>query len=250
VQLGAGEGKCMMRESLSDQAYAIIKTDILTCVFEPGQQIAQPHLAERYGIGETPIREALVRLAQERLVEPVPRYGYVVTPISYSTVVDIYEVRLLLETAAARMAAVRGSTEELDRIVASQQFDYSADDRESYLEFLARNSNFHTLIAIASGNERLVDINTRLHDESTRVFHLGLQLEDKVEDMRQEHLELAEAIRDRDADRAENMMHSHIARTQNRVLEALSRHFGIRRSHTPGDALSSSPGDDAARGRA
>ena len=218
-----------MRETLSDKAYTAIKADIVTCEFQPGQQIAQPHLAERYEIGETPIREALHRLAQEGLVESVPRYGYVVTPISYSNVVDIYEVRLILESATARMAAVRGSLDDFERIVASQTFDYRSDDRESYLEYLSGNSAFHRQIAVASGNDRLEKMIARLHDESTRVFHLGLQFQGDVELMRQEHISIANAIRDRDGGRAESLMHSHIARAQDRVLDVLSRHFGIRR---------------------
>lgn len=230
-----------MRETLSDKAYTAIKADIITCEFKPGQQIAQPHLAERYDIGETPIREALHRLAQEGLVESVPRYGYVVTPISYSNVVDIYEVRLILESATARMAAVRGSSDDLDRIVASQAFDYRTNDRESYLEFLSRNSAFHYQVVVASGNERLAKMIARLHDEATRVFHLGLQLQGDVGLMRQEHILIANAIRDRDGDRSESLMHDHIARAQARVLDALSQHFGIRRARpTPGDRLSPS----------
>jgi DNA-binding GntR family transcriptional regulator len=233
-----------MRETLSDKAYAAIKAAIITCEFKPGQQIAQPHLAERFGISETPVREALHRLAQEGFVESVPRYGYVVAPISYSMVVDIYEVRLIVESATARMAAVRGQADELEQIVASQEFDYSADDRESYLRFVARNSALHCQVAEASGNAHLADIIAKLHAESTRVFHLGIKLEEGVEEMRQEHMAIATAIRDREAERAENLMHSHIARTQDRVLEALSQHFGIRRADVSSGALPTRPGEN------
>ncbi len=218
-----------MRETLSDRAYTAIKADIITCEFKPGQQIAQPHLAERYEIGETPVREALHRLAQEGLVESVPRYGYVVAPISYSNVVDIYEVRLILESATARMAADRASLDDIDRIIASQDFDHQTGDRTSYLEFLSRNVAFHCQVAAASGNDRLEVMISQLHDESTRVLHLGLKLDSDAELTREEHILIGKAIRDRDGDRAESLMQRHIAHAQDRVLDALSRHFGIRR---------------------
>ena len=71
--------------SLADKAYEVIKADIITCVLRPGQQIAQPRFAERYGMGLTPVREALQRLAQEGFVQAVPRFGYIISPIAIST---------------------------------------------------------------------------------------------------------------------------------------------------------------------
>ena len=220
-----------MKESLSNQAYEMIKAGIVTCEFRPGQQIAQPSLAERYGIGETPIREALHRLAQENLVQSVPRYGYVVSQITTPMVVDTYETRLINEPAAARLAAVRGPSSMLDELAASQNFDFRPGDRSSYLGYVASNSTFHHRIAQAAGNGRLLSIITQLHDESTRIFHLGLNLEEDVESMRREHIEIARAIQAREAERAESLMRTHIARTQARVLEALSATFGLRPLH-------------------
>ncbi|MGC8838005.1 MAG: GntR family transcriptional regulator [Anaerolineae bacterium] len=210
-----------MTVSLADRAYEVIKADIVTCVLRPGQQIAQPQLAERYGLGLTPVREALQRLAQEGFVQAVPRFGYIVSPISISDIHEIYELRSIAESAAARLAAVRGSQEALRRIAEQANFTYRYRDRQSYTNFLTLNSEFHLAIAVASGNRRLADLVSHLLDELLRVFHLGLDLRDSADEMRDEHVALATALLERDPVRAEQLVQSQIARSQQRVLEAL-----------------------------
>ena len=215
-----------MSQSLADRAYDVIKADIITCVLEPGQQIVQSQLAERYKIGMTPIREALQRLALEGFVQPIPRFGYVVSSITFSDVHEIFELRSIVESAAARLAAVRGSQERLERIRAHADFAYVYKERQSYVDFLARNIDFHRSVAEVAGNQRLVDLVSRLLDELTRVFHLGLDVKDSAEEMRDEHIALAQALCERDPDRAEQIVQSQISRSQNRVLEALIRRLG------------------------
>jgi DNA-binding GntR family transcriptional regulator len=105
-----------MRHSLADKAYEILQGEILTCAVKPEQQIVQSQLAERYQVGTTPIREALQRLAQGGFVQPIPRFGYIVNPTPISDVHKIYELRSIVESAVARLAAVRGSQEQLNNL--------------------------------------------------------------------------------------------------------------------------------------
>lgn len=226
-----------MAVSLADKAYEVIKADIITCVLRPGQQIAQPRLAERYGMGLTPVREALQRLAQEGFVQAVPRFGYIVSPIAISDVYEIYELRSIAESAAARLAAVRGSQEDLRRIAEQADFTYRYRDRQSYTLFLTLNSEFHLAIAVASGNKRLADLIARLLDELLRVFHLGLDLRDSAEEMRDEHVALATALLERDPIRAEQLVQSQIARSQRRVLEALTAQLSLSSLPRRGSSL-------------
>jgi DNA-binding GntR family transcriptional regulator len=214
------------RLSLSDKAYDLIKGEILTCSLEPGQQIAQQQLAERYQLGLTPIREALQRLAQEGFMTSIPRFGYVVTPITLSDVHEIFELRAILESAAARLAAQRGTDEQLDEFARAADFTYVHKDPQSYPDFLALNADFHRSLALIAGNGRLADQISRGLDELTRVFHLGLDLRDSAEEMREEHLALAGAICSRDADQAEAVVQSQIQGSRQRVLEALTRRLG------------------------
>ena len=215
-----------MEPSLSGKAYEVIKRDIITCVLEPGQQIAQPQLAEKHRIGLTPVREALRRLAQEGFVQAIPRFGYIVSPVTFADVYEVYELRAIVESAAVRLAAIRAADEQLTKILKSASFTYVYRDRESYSHFLALNKEWHRSVVAIAGNQRMVDLISKTLDELTRVFHLGLDLRDSAEEMRSEHLALAAALRDRDPDRAEKIVQSQIARSQARVLEALTNRLG------------------------
>jgi DNA-binding GntR family transcriptional regulator len=210
------------RSSLTNQAYDAIKFDVITCAWLPGQQVAKRQLVERYGFGTTPIREALQRLAQEGLVEPIPRFGYVVTPITLSDVREIYELRSILESAALRLAATRATDQQLDQVAQGAHFTYVFGDRHTYSDFLARNAQFHRSIAALAGNERLAEQISRLLDAMTRIFHLGLDLRDSAEEMRNEHLALARALDARNPILAEQTVRDQIARSRERVLEALT----------------------------
>lgn len=219
-----------VRLSLSDQAYELIKNDIITCALEPGQQIAQQQLGERYQLGVTPIREALQRLAQEGFVQAIPRFGYIVTPITLSDVHEIFELRAILESAAARLAALQGTDAQLQQFGDAADFTYVYKDQQSYTDFLARNAEFHRSLALLAGNRRLADQIARLLDELTRVFHLGLDLRDSAEEMRNEHLDLVKALSNREPDQAEQIVRDQVARSQQRVVEALTARLSGRGS--------------------
>jgi DNA-binding GntR family transcriptional regulator len=207
--------------SLTAKAYDLLRHEIINCVLEPGQQIVQAQLAQHHGMGLTPIREALQRLAHEGFLQVIPRYGYIVSPITVSDVREIYEVRTILETASVRQAAVNALEKQLNSLYQSAHFTYLYKDRQSYTDFLAQNAEFHRSVALAAGNRRLLDLISRTLDELTRVFHLGLDLRDSAEEMRDEHIALAKALLDRDPERAARIVGGQIARSEQRVLEAL-----------------------------
>ena len=213
----------MEKKSLSEQAYELIKTDIITCALKPGVQIAQPALVEKYGIGVTPIREAMQRLSQEGFVTSNPRFGYTISPITFADVREIYELRAVLESAAVRLACLRGKQQDLERLLQSADFSYVYGDRNSYRQFLTENAKFHRRIAEISGNRRMVDAISNVLDELTRIFYLGLDLKDSAEEMRESHLTLAEALKKRDIDLAEQIIRDEIDLSRKRVLLALTR---------------------------
>jgi DNA-binding GntR family transcriptional regulator len=209
--------------SLAERAYQLLRADIISCILKPGQQVVQSRLAEKYQIGTTPIRDALHRLARENLVQPVPRSGYVITPITLTDIQEMFELRFLLESFAARMAASRGSEEDLQEIVRLADITYVFKDKESYLERIALNADFHRAIANAAGNQRIADQLARLLDELARFFYLTYDLKDLSEAMRQEHHLLVEAICSRNPDRAGQVAGDLVARAQQRAFEAVNR---------------------------
>jgi DNA-binding GntR family transcriptional regulator len=213
--------------NLADKAYDLIRKDILACIHAPGQQIAQGQLAEKYGLGMTPVREALQRLSHEGLIQAVPRSGYVVSLITLSDVRELFELRDILESAAVRLAVERASEAQLDHILEEANFTYVFHDRDDYTRFLDRNYRFHCLIAATGGNQRLIDTLARTLDGLTRVFHLGLDLRDSADEMRNEHLALAQALKDRDAERGAAIVSSQISRSIQRVIEALTHSIDL-----------------------
>ncbi len=215
-----------MSSSLSDQAYRRIKTEILTCELRPGQQIAQGQLVERYAVGKTPVREALQRLTQEGFVQPIPRFGYLIAPITLSDIHEIYDLRLIIEPAAARLAAIRGSDEQLEQIRQAADKTYVYNERETYLDYLRHNTNFHYSIALAAGNQRLAGWIAKLLDELARVFHMGLDWRDRSEEMRTGHIGLVDALVNHDPGRAEEIITGQINTSREQFLEALTHYLG------------------------
>ena len=102
--------------SLADQAYYAIRELIVSLELAPGSAIKEPELTARLGIGRTPVREALRRLAQERLVEVYPRRGMFVTTVDVRDLARLCEVRAVLEPEAARLAAERATRADLEEI--------------------------------------------------------------------------------------------------------------------------------------
>jgi DNA-binding GntR family transcriptional regulator len=210
-----------MRATLANKAYDQIKFDIITCAYEPGQQIAQPQLVEKYQIGITPIREALQRLAQEGFLQAIPRFGYVVTSISIPDVYQIYELRAILEPAAAYIAAKVAAQEDLEHLLKNADFSYIPGDRQSIIDFVKNNAKFHLSVAMVTGNRRLVEAISKLLDEMARIFHLGLNFREMSQEVRAEHLAIATAIYNRDPDKAEQTSREEIANSRERILDVL-----------------------------
>jgi DNA-binding GntR family transcriptional regulator len=218
----------MKHSSLAEKAYVAIKKDILTCHLFPGSQIAQSQLVEQYEFGVTPIREALKRLESENYVRSIPRYGYIINPITIKDIEDIYGLRLILETSAVQMAIQRASDEELACLQEGVDFTYTFKDRESYLEFLQHNIDFHVSIATASGNRKLAEMLRGVLNEMTQIFNLGLDLRDSAEEMRLEHLRLVKALAARKLEEAVQIVTDQINLSRQRVMEEISERLDQR----------------------
>jgi GntR family transcriptional regulator, rspAB operon transcriptional repressor len=217
--------------SLANQAYSALKKDILTCELDPGSTLAQSQLVKRYDFGLTPVREALKRLEQEGFVQSIPRFGYLITPITLVDVEDLYDLRLILETSSVRLAIQRAPDEQLAQIQEKAAFTYKYKNRLTYLQFLEQNNLFHVSIALASRNRKLAEMLANVLNEMTRIFNLGLDLRDSAEEMRHEHIALAAALARRDIPQAEQVVHDQIALSRQRVIEMLVQRLDQRAMH-------------------
>ena len=205
---------------LNDQAYDRIKHDIIACILPPGSGISESQLGAQYGFGKAPIRMALQRLAHEGLVRAMPRRGYVVSPVTLQDIQDIFELRLMLEPQAARLAAGKVDASRLKLLDDVCRAGYRPGDIASTHRFLEANASFHVTIAQATGNQRLAHTIEALLDEMTRLLHMGLTSRDRTTEMQHEHGALVKALRRGDGTTAEQICREQIEAAREMVLTA------------------------------
>lgn len=206
---------------LSDRAYERIKHDIICCLFAPGTEVSEAQLCAQYKLGKAPVRMALSRLAHDGLVRAIPRRGYMVTPVTLQDIQDVFELRLMLEPAAARMAAGRVDAQRLRMLDDICREGYQTGNAKSTARFLDANKAFHVTIAHAAGNARLAGAIEQLLDEMTRLLHLGLGMRNRSQEMQHEHRTLVRALGRGDGDTAANICRDQIEAARSMVLGAI-----------------------------
>lgn len=208
-------------QSLAEEAYQRLRSQIIYCALPPATRVTEAELVKQLGLGKTPVREALGRLAQEGLVRVIPRQGYAITPITLRDVHDLFDLRLIAEPAAVQRAVGNIDMADLRRLDALCRAGYTLGDHDSATAFLRANTEFHVSIARASGNARLAQLLAQLLDESERLFHLGLMLRNRSDEMAHEHYDLVEALMVGDAEAARCIAVDQITTSQRMVVDAL-----------------------------
>jgi DNA-binding GntR family transcriptional regulator len=209
-------------ESAKQRVYRQLKADIVRGVFDMGERLNEGQLASRYDVGKTPVREALGVLQQEGLVEVLPRVGYLTSRVTLQDVDDIFDLRKIVEGAAAEKAATAIGQETLERLE-QLPLEFRAGDRESYLRFLEENLEFHSIIAESTGNRRLAGIVAGLLEQMQRLVILRLDISGSLEELVDEHANLLAAFRDGDPARARLHMVTDIANTHQAALDSLKK---------------------------
>ncbi len=207
--------------SLGDKAYSKIKEKIVTLEMSPGSLVDEATLKEALQMGRTPIREALQRLAREDLVTILPRRGMFVTAISVADLRQIFEARVPLEIACARLAAERASAEMIAELKALAQQVPAASEANDHRTLMRIDEQFHELLIKASDSKFLADGLTWLYALSLRIWYLTVDQMGGMEDALQEHLTIVEALKHRDPDLAEAAIRTHLIKFQTRIRAVL-----------------------------
>jgi GntR family transcriptional regulator, rspAB operon transcriptional repressor len=213
--------------ALASVAYNELRARIIGCEVLPGTPLTEKQVVEQLGIGKTPVREAMRRLVQDGLLRVAPRSGYRVTPITLDDVDEAFEVRSILEVAAAEGAAGRLDASTLGRLETLSRIGYDAGDAESVRDFLRLNREFHHTIALATGNGRLAAMVGALLDESQRCIHLGILTHPRSHAAQVEHTALLDAIRLGDRDAARREVLAQLAASREMVREDLATLRGV-----------------------
>jgi GntR family transcriptional regulator, rspAB operon transcriptional repressor len=207
--------------SLREAAYEAIKHRIITCTFKPGEYINELQLSALLKIGRTPVHQALDRLMVEGMVDVIPRKGVIVKPVSLNEVLQIIEVRLINEPFGARLAAEHANDSDLGELsdVLTRAKEWAALRNVERMMLLDRE--FHLLIARAAKNTVLTDLLRNLHDRSLRFWFISLNSPTHYSSVQNEHAAILDAIRQRNADKAEAAMKRHIESFRSNVSQFL-----------------------------
>jgi len=196
--------------SLADQAYYRIRELIVSLELAPGSLISERELMERLGVGRTPVREALRDLARESLVEVYPRRGMFVSRVDVGDLAGLSEVRAVIESHAARLAAERATKADREAIAELLDELNAVEDEHGERTLIDLDQRIHRHVYRCTHNPFLEATLNEYYVLTLRIWFLALDRVVRLEDAVGEHRELLEAIRDRDPARAEEAMRRHV----------------------------------------
>jgi len=204
-----------LHQEVVDQVREMIRRGQLV----KGQKVDERFLCESMGVSRTPVRESLRILHSEGLIDLVPHRGAFVREPPIEEIKDMFEVMSLLEGMCARVATQKMTEKDLKKIEALHQKlegHYGKRDHESYLD---TNNVLHTFIQELSGNKTLNEVITGLRQKILLYRHRQLYHQNRFEESIQEHRDILEAFRMKDAARAEASMKRHLMKQCEALIE-------------------------------
>lgn len=209
--------------TLTEDAYRQLRRDILRSHWKPQEPLRMHQLSDRYGMGQSPLREALSRLQAERLVVLMPLKGFTVAPLTPAEMWDAISFRILLETEALRRSIRDGDDLWEGAIVAalhalvlqSKRLEDSGTEADQD-EFETRHHAFHHALIAACNSPRMLEQFDRLYAECER-YRLPAMATGARRDVQGEHRAIADATLARDADKASDLLAGHYRATAERV---------------------------------
>lgn len=201
------------KTNASERAHAYTKQRILDGRLAGGEAISEGEIAAAIGTSRTPVREAFLRLEHEGLLRLYPKRGAVVVPVSSREIDSVMETRLLIERFAISKVIRLGIdlSVPLQSAIVRQQ---ALAGREYRREFVDADREFHRLLVEGAGNEVIIELHDSMRDRQTRMGLVALAREDeRVQEIIDEHLALAQAICAKDEERALATLDEHLHAT-------------------------------------
>jgi DNA-binding GntR family transcriptional regulator len=204
--------------SQNEQAYETLQHCLTTLVYKPGEYLNIAVLMNDLELGRTPINHALHRLANEGLVQIIPRKGVMVSPLSIDEGLQMIEVRLANEKLCARLAVPSITADEIDQLK-SVNFAYmKAVANRDVPEMMELDRKFHELLAAASRNQVLAEVLRVLHSKSQRFWAISLSKSGHMHEVQNEHEAVVEAMERGDLEAAEQAIAEHIISFKNALV--------------------------------
>jgi DNA-binding GntR family transcriptional regulator len=206
--------------------YQEIKRRIITLDLKPGEILEEKRLGEELGVGRTPVREALLLLKGENLVESRPNKTAYVKEMNLKNIKDLFESLTAVEKLTACLAAQRITPEALKEIEETEEELSRAVKGRDVWAIEAQNRRFHQLVARASDNEYLFSIHDGLRAQAERLSYLAISkewetgpaLKEHLEGLKEHHKAIVRCLREKDAEKMEKLSVEHVRLFQNRIM--------------------------------
>lgn len=213
------------KRSLVDLAYEQLKKRILDNQYYPGYQALENDVAEDLGMSRTPVREALIQLKHEGLVELIPRRGMRIVPVVAEDMKEIYDVLTSLESMAAELLARRhpdaATLEPMKAATRDMEAALKVDDLDAWA---AADERFHRALIDLCGNKRLANMANTVRDQGHRARMVTLRLRAKPSASADEHERVLEAIETGDWKTARDVHYEHRKRASVELTQILEKY--------------------------
>lgn len=207
--------------SIADQVFEQLERDILSGKYPRGELLSELRLSTEMGVSRTPVREAIRRLEQEKIVEECGR-GVMVLGISREDMLDMYDIRIRLDGFAASLAARNMSDDELREMkeVVELQGFYAAREEDEYsTKLYDLDSRFHELLYNGSGSRMIAEVLSSVHRKMAKYRMSSLSRQRRAAMSIEEHKEIYEALASRDADKAERVAQRHAMNARQSMID-------------------------------
>jgi DNA-binding GntR family transcriptional regulator len=215
-------------QTLNASAFNQLRSDIIACRLMPNERLRVEALRERYEMGNSPIREALMRLEAEGLVELEQNKGFKVSEVSQEKLLDLMQSRIEIETIALRWALEKGGVEwEADLLSAFHRLSRQAkvdplNPRAISAAWSKEHADFHAALVSACGSSTMMSIRSRLFEQAERYVALSIMSTGPLRDDVTEHKQLMRAALNREIDKTIELNRIHITRTLDKVSGSLA----------------------------
>ncbi|MGE0255935.1 MAG: GntR family transcriptional regulator [Alphaproteobacteria bacterium] len=211
---------------IRERVYRRLRSDILACRLTPGADLHEMDLARDFAVSKSPVRDALLRLETEGLVEVLPRKGYRIAPLTIEVARELFELREALEPACMIGAADAADDDALAALDVWREFDLT----RGFPAWVDYNRNFHVALVALSPNSRMVTTAVGVIEQCERLSHLAIAAYENTRagGPLAEHSEIIDALQARDGQRAAALLARHHGDGRVRVMKAIRDRLDTR----------------------
>lgn len=211
--------------NINEKIHGFLKKRIVNFTYPPGYKLNVRQLRKELGVSQTPIKDALFRLAGEGLVEISSRKGTFVKEVTEQDIAELYETRMILETGAGESIAKNITDQQLDELEQLYEGTLRPDANADYRIFMEREKEFHLAIIRFTKNRRLLNIYNQLNPHMQAVrFRFGEQTPERLPKTNQEHESILNAFKRRDRLRVKEAIQHHLSTGKAAFLAKISHH--------------------------